>query len=105
MSYNNYIDVDAALNIINDFEGTKPTCAIIKHTIPCGVGIADTLNAAYQKALSTDTVSPFGGIVVVNQTLDIETAKSIDKIFTEIIIAPGFSNEAQDLLVKRKIVD
>lgn len=102
LSYNNYIDVDAALNIINDFEGTKPTCAIIKHTIPCGVGIADTLNAAYQKALSTDTVSPFGGIVVVNQTLDIETAKSIDKIFTEIIIAPGFSNEAQDLLVKKK---
>jgi phosphoribosylaminoimidazolecarboxamide formyltransferase/IMP cyclohydrolase len=102
LSYNNYLDVDAALNIISDFKEGKPACAIIKHTIPCGVGIGDSLNEAYEKAFSTDTVSPFGGIVVVNQELDLETATSIDKIFTEIIIAPSFSNEAGELLTQKK---
>lgn len=102
LSYNNYLDVDAALNIISDFEGVEPACAIIKHTIPCGVGIASNLNEAYQKAFSTDTVSPFGGIVVVNKDLDLETAQSIDKIFTEIIIAPSFSKEALELLTQKK---
>ena len=102
LSYNNYLDVDSALNIISDFDGDSPACAIIKHTIPCGVGIGSTLNEAYEKAFSTDTVSPFGGIVVVNQELDLDTAKSIDKIFTEIIIAPLFSKEAEELLVQKK---
>lgn len=102
LSYNNYLDVDAALNIISDFKSGKPACAIIKHTIPCGVGVADTLNDAYKKAFSTDTVSPFGGIVVVNQELDLDTAQSIDSIFTEIIIAPSFSEEALDLLTQKK---
>ncbi len=102
LSYNNYLDVDAALNIISDFKSGNPACAIIKHTIPCGVGVADTLNEAYKKAFSTDTVSPFGGIVVVNQELDLDTAQSIDSIFTEIIIAPSFSKEALDLLTQKK---
>lgn len=102
LSYNNYIDVDAALNIISDFEGIEPACVIIKHTIPCGVGTAASLNEAYQKAFSTDTVSPFGGIVVVNKPLDVETAISIDKIFTEIIIAPEFTKEAEELLIQKK---
>ena len=102
LSYNNYLDVDAALNIISDFEAGSPACAIIKHTIPCGVGVANSLNKAYEKAFSTDTVSPFGGIVVVNKELDLETATSIDKIFTEIIIAPSFSKEAEELLVLKK---
>lgn len=102
LSYNNYIDVDSALNIISDFKEGKPACAIIKHTIPCGVGIGENLNKAYQKAFSTDTVSPFGGIVVVNRELDLETATSIDKIFTEIIIAPSFSKEAKKLLIQKK---
>lgn len=102
LSYNNYLDVDAALNIISDFKTGKPACAIIKHTIPCGVGIGESLNEAYERAFSTDTVSPFGGIVVVNQELDVETAQSIDKIFTEIIIAPSFSEEAKELLIQKK---
>lgn len=102
LSYNNYLDVNAALNIISDFEGIEPACAIIKHTIPCGVGIAPSLNDAYKKAFSTDTVSPFGGIVVVNKTLDLETSISIDKIFTEIIIAPEFSKESIELLTQKK---
>ncbi len=102
LSYNNYLDVDAALNIISDFEGIEPACAIIKHTIPCGVGTAASLNEAYKKAFSTDSVSPFGGIVVVNKPLDLETATSIDKIFTEIIIAPEFTKEAEELLIRKK---
>lgn len=102
LSYNNYLDVDAALNIISDFESLDPTCAIIKHTIPCGVGTAPNLKDAYDKAFSTDTVSPFGGIVVVNQSLDLETAEAIDKIFTEIIIAPAFNEDALELLTAKK---
>lgn len=102
LSYNNYIDVDAALNIISDFQTGEPACVIIKHTVPCGVGVANKLNDAYKKAFSTDTVSPFGGIIVVNQELDLETATSIDKIFTEIIIAPSFSKKAEELLVQKK---
>jgi phosphoribosylaminoimidazolecarboxamide formyltransferase/IMP cyclohydrolase len=102
LSYNNYLDVDSALNIISDFETEEPTCAIIKHTIPCGVGTASTLEEAYNKAFSTDTVSPFGGIVVVNKPLDLATATAIDKIFTEIIIAPEFDEDALELLTAKK---
>ncbi|GAB5408072.1 MAG: bifunctional phosphoribosylaminoimidazolecarboxamide formyltransferase/IMP cyclohydrolase [Balneolaceae bacterium] len=102
LSYNNYLDVDSALNIISDFQTSEPTCAIIKHTIPCGVGVGKSLNEAYKKAFSTDTVSPFGGIVIVNKELDLETAQSIDSIFTEIILAPSFSREAEKLLTLKK---
>ncbi|MGA0246991.1 MAG: bifunctional phosphoribosylaminoimidazolecarboxamide formyltransferase/IMP cyclohydrolase, partial [Schleiferiaceae bacterium] len=80
----------------------QPTCGIFKHTIPCGVASAQSLNEAYKKAFSTDTVSPFGGIVLVNTTLDLETAQSIDEIFTEIVLAPDFSQEALDLLTQKK---
>lgn len=102
LSYNNYLDVDAALNIISDFDTNEPACAIIKHTIPSGVGVDANLTEAYKKAFSTDRVSPFGGIVVVNQKLDIETAKAIDEIFTEIIIAPDYSEDALELLIQKK---
>lgn len=102
LSYNNYLDVDAALNIISDFDANEPACAIIKHTIPSGVGLDENLTEAYKKAFSTDRVSPFGGIVVVNQQLDIKTAKAIDEIFTEIIIAPDYSDEALELLTQKK---
>lgn len=102
LSYNNYLDVDAALNIISDFDSSEPACAIIKHTIPSGVGVDANLTKAYKKAFSTDRVSPFGGIVVVNRELDIETAKAIDEIFTEIIIAPDYSEDALELLKQKK---
>ncbi|MGN8225852.1 bifunctional phosphoribosylaminoimidazolecarboxamide formyltransferase/IMP cyclohydrolase [Gracilimonas sp. BCB1] len=102
LSYNNYLDVDAALNIISDFNEDEPACAIIKHTIPSGVGVADNLTEAYKKAFSTDRVSPFGGIVVVNQQMDVETVKAIDEIFTEIIIAPDYSEDALTLLKQKK---
>lgn len=102
LSYNNYLDIDSALNIISDFEDSAPTCAIIKHTIPCGVGTADDLSEAYKKAFSTDTMSPFGGIIVVNKEMDLTTAEEVDKIFTEIIIAPSYSDDALQLLQEKK---
>lgn len=102
LSYNNYMDIDAALRLMADFPSQDPTVAIFKHTVPCGVAVSEHLATAYKKAFSTDTMSPFGGIVCVNQTLDIETAREIDSIFTEIIMAPGFSDDALDLLVQKK---
>ncbi|MDZ7690021.1 MAG: bifunctional phosphoribosylaminoimidazolecarboxamide formyltransferase/IMP cyclohydrolase [Balneolaceae bacterium] len=102
LSYNNYLDLDSALNMIADFEDSDPTCAIFKHTVPCGVATDSTLQKAWKKAFATDTKSPFGGIVIVNQELDLQTAKAIDEIFTEIIIAPSFSDEAEELLKQKK---
>ncbi|MDZ7658445.1 bifunctional phosphoribosylaminoimidazolecarboxamide formyltransferase/IMP cyclohydrolase [Fodinibius sp.] len=102
LSYNNFTDVDAALNLITDFRNDKPTCAIFKHTVPCGVAVSDKLEDAWDKAFATDTMSPFGGIVVVNKELDINTAQKIDEIFTEIIIAPSYSEKALELLQQKK---
>jgi len=90
LSYNNLLDLNAALRLIEEFRDAEPTCAILKHTNPCGVATAATLVAAYQRALATDRRSPFGGIVVVNRPLDRETAEAIDQLFTEVIIAPDF---------------
>lgn len=102
LSYNNYLDLDAALRLMADFPASEPTIAIFKHTVPCGVGIADTLSDAYKKAFSTDKVSPFGGIICANQPLDLATAKEIDTIFSEIVLAPGFTDDAKDLLIQKK---
>lgn len=101
LSYNNYLDVTAAVNLIAEFTDAEPSCVIIKHTNPCGVASAPTLAGAYERAFQTDTVSPFGGIIAVNRTLDLETALAMDAIFTEIILAPAYTDEAMDLL-KRK---
>ena len=102
LSYNNYLDIDSALRLYEDFYETNPTCAIFKHTIPSGVASASTLKEAYRKAFSTDKVSPFGGIVLCNTLLDLDTAKAIDSIFTEIIIAPKYSDESLELLTQKK---
>lgn len=102
LSYNNYLDIDSALNLMADFRDDDPTVAIFKHTVPCGVASNHNLAEAYRKAFATDKVSPFGGIVIVNRELDIDTAKSIDEIFTEIILAPSFSSEAEELLKQKK---
>ena len=102
LSYNNFTDVDAALTLIADFENDEPTCAIFKHTVPCGVATAKELSTAWDKAFQTDTMSPFGGIVVVNKELDLDTAHKIDEIFTEIIIAPSYSDDALELLQQKK---
>jgi phosphoribosylaminoimidazolecarboxamide formyltransferase/IMP cyclohydrolase len=100
LSFNNLMDIDASLRAIRLF--SKPTVAIIKHCNPCGIGSGTTLAEAYAKAFATDPISPFGGIVVVNRSLDMETAKLINKVFTEIIIAPDYEPEVLDMLKKKK---
>jgi phosphoribosylaminoimidazolecarboxamide formyltransferase/IMP cyclohydrolase len=100
LSFNNVLDANAAIDLIAEFE--EPTVAIIKHTNPCGVGSAETLPAAWRKAFETDTQSPFGGIIAVNRPLDLEAARAMDEIFTELIIAPDFAGGVLDFLFKKK---
>lgn len=100
LSFNNIIDIDAAAKICAEFQ--EPCVVIVKHTNPCGVGVAGTITDAWHKAFATDTVSPFGGIVAVNREIDLEFAQTIHAIFTEVVIAPSFSADALDLLQKKK---
>src|SRR5471032_2701714 len=89
LSYNNILDITSATYLIGEFE--RPTVAILKHTNPCGLGSADTALEAWNKAYATDRQAPFGGIIIVNRTLDGALARSIAEIFTEVIIAPRFA--------------
>jgi len=100
LSYNNIVDLSAAAALVAEFE--EPTVAIIKHTNPCGVASADTLEAAYAKALATDRTSTFGGIVAVNRSLDRKTAEAMNEIFTELIIAPDFPDDVLSFLTRKK---
>ena len=100
LSYNNILDITASTYLIGEFE--RPTVAILKHTNPCGAASADTLIEAWDKAYATDRQAPFGGIIIVNQTLDGVLAKAIAEIFTEVIIAPRFSDEALEIFAKKK---
>lgn len=100
LSFNNILDIDASLRAIRLF--SEPTVVIIKHCNPCGIGSGVNLAEAYKKAFATDTVAPFGGIVVVNRSLDLETAVMINRIFTEIIIAPGYEPGVLEVLQKKK---
>jgi phosphoribosylaminoimidazolecarboxamide formyltransferase/IMP cyclohydrolase len=100
LSYNNILDITAATYLIGEFE--RATVAILKHTNPCGVASADTLLEAWHKAYATDRQAPFGGIIVVNQTLGADLAEQIKEIFTEVIIAPRFSDEALAIFAKKK---
>lgn len=102
LSYNNLLDVDSALHLMHDFKDGDPTVAIFKHTVPCGVACDPSLEKAYKKAFSTDKSSPFGGIICTNREVDLATAEAIDEIFTEIIIAPGFSTAALNILQAKK---
>jgi phosphoribosylaminoimidazolecarboxamide formyltransferase/IMP cyclohydrolase len=100
MSFNNYVDAEAAWQLACDFEDTA--CAIIKHTNPAGVGLGDNPSEAYQKALATDPVSAFGGIVAFNCTVDVTAAQEATKIFTEVVIAPEYDPEALEVLRTKK---
>lgn len=102
LSYNNILDLTAAANLIAEFEKEAPTLAILKHTNPCGVGQGAGLLEAWEKAFATDTQAPFGGIIAVNQIMDGDCARAIAEIFSEVIVAPGFSPEALDILQKKK---
>lgn len=100
LSYNNILDITSATYLIGEFE--RPTVAILKHTNPCGVASADGLIEAWGKAYATDRQAPFGGIIIVNRTLDGALARGIAEIFTEVIIAPRFDDEALAVLGRKK---
>ena len=100
LSYNNILDITAAVDLIGEF--SEPTVAILKHTNPCGVGSADTLSAAWEKAFATDRQAPFGGIIVCNRPVDEALARAIAEIFSEVIIAPEFGAPALDALRQKK---
>jgi phosphoribosylaminoimidazolecarboxamide formyltransferase/IMP cyclohydrolase len=102
LSYNNYNDADAALELVSEFRDGPPTVVIVKHANPCGVATAETLVDAYKAALACDSVSAFGGIIALNRPLDTETAKAITDIFTEVVVAPGASDEAKAIFAAKK---
>ncbi len=101
LSYNNLVDVDAAVQLVKEFEN-ETAFVIIKHTNACGVATAGTVKEAYLKAFQADTVSAFGGVLATNQVIDENAAEEINKLFFEILIAPGFSAEALALLKSKK---
>lgn len=102
LSYNNINDTDAAVELVAEFDAGKPTVAIIKHANPCGVATGDTMAEAYARAYDCDRTSAFGGIVALNRPLDAATATAITGIFTEVVIAPGADEEAQQIFAAKK---
>ena len=102
LSYNNLLDVDAAVNLMNEFKGEAPTFAILKHNNACGLAQRTTIHQAYVDALAGDPVSAFGGILISNTEIDLATAEDIHKLFCEVVIAPSFSEEALAVLKGKK---
>jgi phosphoribosylaminoimidazolecarboxamide formyltransferase/IMP cyclohydrolase len=100
LSYNNYNDADGALDLAKEFE--EPAAAVIKHTNPAGCATAGSVAKAYEKALSTDPMSAFGGIVALNRVCDAETAEKIVDSFKEVVVAPGYTDEALDVLFENE---
>ena len=100
ISYNNFLDIESAVNLIDEFSDT--TVAIIKHNNACGVASRKSLIEAWTSALACDPVSAYGGVIVTNVTIDDSTAEEIDKLFFEIIIAPGYSEKALEILKHKK---
>ncbi|MFM7769666.1 MAG: bifunctional phosphoribosylaminoimidazolecarboxamide formyltransferase/IMP cyclohydrolase [Bacteroidota bacterium] len=98
LSYNNLLDVEAAVQLIDEFKDCAPTFAILKHNNACGLATRATMSAAYQAAFLCDSTSAFGGVLISNGTIDLETAQLIHTLFCEVIIAPAFENAAIDLL-------
>lgn len=102
LSYNNLNDTDAAFELVSEFDGARAAVAIIKHANPCGFALADDLATAYRLALRTDPVSAYGGIVALNREIDAATAAEIVKVFTEVIVAPAATPEAQQIIAAKK---
>jgi phosphoribosylaminoimidazolecarboxamide formyltransferase/IMP cyclohydrolase len=102
LSYNNLLDIDAALNLMEAHEETDPTFAILKHNNACGLATRNTLSDAYAAALAGDPISAFGGILIANRPIDIETARQIHDLFCEVVIAPSFDEKALTLLKNKK---
>jgi len=102
LSYNNLLDVDAAVNLIAEFKNSAPTFAILKHNNACGFATRPTIKEAYQAALAGDPVSAFGGILIANTTIDQATAILIDELFCEVVIAPSYDADAVETLKNKK---
>ncbi len=102
LSYNNLLDVDAAVNLINEFKNEAPTFAILKHNNACGLAQRVTLLEAYTEALAGDPISAFGGILIANTTIDKATAEEVHKLFCEVVIAPSFDEDALEILQGKK---
>lgn len=100
MSYNNYVDADAAVRTAFDFSG--PAVAIIKHANPCGVATAATVAEAHEKAHACDPLSAFGGVIAANRTVTAQMAETVSGIFTEVVVAPDFEEEALEILTRKK---
>ena len=101
LSFNNLVDVDAAVALMREFKDDDPTFAVLKHTNACGVATRGTVIEAWTDALAGDPVSAFGGILICNSEIDLTTAEEINKIFYEVVIAPSFSDDAKSLLMKK----
>lgn len=102
LSYNNLLDVDAAVNLILEFKNEEPTFAILKHNNACGLATRNTIKEAYLDALACDPTSAFGGVLIANTKIDTATANEINKLFCEVVIAPHFDNEAFAVLSEKK---
>jgi phosphoribosylaminoimidazolecarboxamide formyltransferase/IMP cyclohydrolase len=102
LSYNNLLDVDAAVNLIAEFKNEDPTFAILKHNNACGIATRKSLSSAYAAALAGDPVSAFGGVLISNETIDIATAEQIHLLFCEVVIAPSYEVEALEILQGKK---
>lgn len=102
LSYNNLLDIDAAVNLMSEFLMEDPTFAILKHNNACGLATRPTLSQAYSDALAGDPVSAFGGILICNRPMDAETATKVHELFCEVVIAPGFHDDALEILKGKK---
>ena len=102
LSYNNLLDVDAAVNLIAEFKNNNPTFAILKHNNACGLATRNTILDAYNTALACDPTSAFGGVLISNTTVDVATAQEINKLFCEVVIAPSFDEQAIAILSEKK---
>ena len=102
ISYNNLLDIDAAIMLMEDFKDQPPTFAILKHNNACGFATRPSVREAYSAALACDPVSAFGGILIANEEIDLSTANLINSLFCEVVIAPSFNEQALDLLKSKK---
>ena len=102
LSYNNFLDIDAAVNLMNEFNEDSPTFAILKHNNACGLSTRNSLLEAYKDALAGDPISAFGGVLISNKTIDLSTSEEINKLFCEVVIAPAYDKKALELLSSKK---
>src|SRR5688572_7684800 len=101
MSYNNYVDADAAVRAAHD-HGDQPTVAVVKHANPCGIAVGADVAEAHRKAHECDPVSAFGGIIACNRPVTADMARTVADIFTEVVVAPGFDDDALEVLTAKK---